>query len=528
MSADEEVRTRCPCRAAAASVIDEHLAATKAADQGSGARTKVSAGNALSVPLRAGLLGFRVTPDVDGNNIRDRSLLLTSTDALSTIEPMFEAVDVPSQWIDDYFDSLDTVTDLAARDADSILEEILHCEQIVAAVQARQLRALARFADLRPDRRGVVIDEFAADEIAPLLRITRNTAHIRLDLAVQLSTRLPGTLAALDRGEIDLYKARILTELTDPLQPAQAAAVEAQVLPRAAEQTPGQLRAAARRAVLRIDPHGAEHRRQERIRDRAVIIDPGEDGTAQLTAVNLDAADAVAAYQRLDAYARAMSPTDGRTMDQRRADALIDLILGRGSAQSTTTGAQIHVTVAASTLLGLDEHPGELAGYGAITAHAARTIAADATWRRILTDPASGTLLDVGRSTYRPPQALADHIRTRDRTCRFPGCRHPARRCDIDHGIPYPDGPTSACNLCCLCRHHHRLKHHGNWTVDHGPDATITWTSPTGRQYVTRPEPIPLPNTTADNQVTRQGESEATDGDPDSTQPGTPDDDPPF
>jgi Domain of unknown function (DUF222) len=427
--------------------------------------------------------------------------------------------------------------DPATLDADSALDEILRCEQIVAAAQVRQIRALARFAQLRPDRRDPVISEFTADEIAPLLRITHNAAHTRLYLAVQLTTRLPGTLAALDRGEIDLYKARILTELTTVLDDQQAAAVEAQVLPRAADQTPGQLRAAAQRAVLRIDPHGAEHRRQQRIRDRAVILDPREDGTAELTAVNLDAADAVAAYQQLDAYARSMSPTDGRTMDQRRADALIDLILGRGGNPSSTAGVQAQVTVAASTLLGLDDHPGDLTGYGPITADVARAIAADATWRRILTDPTSGTVLDVGRSTYRPPKALADHIRTRDRTCRFPGCRHPARRCDIDHGIPYPEGPTSACNLCCLCRHHHRLKHHGNWTVEHGEHGTIIWTSPTGRQYITRPEPImelpshhhPTTACPAAGDKAQHGEGEpATDNDPDSAQPATPDDAPPF
>jgi Domain of unknown function (DUF222) len=447
---------------------------------------------------------------------------------------MFDGNEAPSSWVQEYFDSLDTPTETAALDAESTLDEILHCEHIIAAAQARQIRALARFAHLRPDRRDLVISEFTADEIAPLLRITHNAAQARLYLAVQLTTRLPGTLAALNQGDIDLYKARILTELTTVLDDQQATAVETQVLPHAAEQTPGQLRAATQRAVLRIDPHGAEQRHQQRVQDRAVILDPRDDGTAELTAVNLDAADAVAAYQRLDAYARAMSPHDGRTMDQRRADALIDLILGRTSAHPSTVVAQVQVTVAASTLLSLDDHPGELASYGPITAHAARIIAADGTWRRILTDPTSGTVLDVGRSTYRPPTALADHIRTRDRTCRFPGCRHPARRCDIDHGIPYPKGPTSACNLCCLCRHHHRMKHHGNWTVDHGPDGTITWTSPTGRTYTTTPEPIPIPshhptiNHTIANDQAQQGEIETTDGDPDSAQPDTPDDDPPF
>jgi Domain of unknown function (DUF222) len=398
---------------------------------------------------------------------------------------MFDTLESPPSWMDDYFESLDIDAEVTSLSADAALDEIADCERIIASTQARQLRALARFAELRPDRLGGVIDEFAADEVAPLLRISRNAAHSRLELATQFTSRLPGTLAALDCGDLDMYKARIIAELTAVLSDEKAAAVEEQILPRAAKQTPGQLRAATRRAVLRVDPHGAEQRRQERIRDRAVVLEPSEDGTADLTATHLDAADATAAYQRLDEFARAMTSDDGRTMDQRRADALVDLLLGRPLPNRSDAAAHVQVTIAASTLLGVDDQPGELAGYGPITAHAARALAADAIWRRILTDPLSGTVLDVGRTTYRPPAALADHIRTRDRTCRFPGCRQPARRCDLDHSIPYPDGPTSASNMSCLCRHHHRMKHERNWSVEHAPNGTMTWLSPTERRYMT-------------------------------------------
>jgi hypothetical protein len=409
---------------------------------------------------------------------------------MTSIEHMFDAsVAEPSSWVDDYFESLDIEAEVAKLNCDSVLDEILACERVIAAAQARQLRALARFAELRPNRLGESVDEFAADEIAPLLRISHNAAQARIDLAVEMTGRLPGTLAALDRGEVDLYKARIIAEHTRTISAGQAAAVEEQVLERAADQTPGQLRAALRRAVFRIDPHGAEDRRRERLRERAVVLHPGADGTAELTATNLDAADATAAYQRLDTYARAMGGHDGRTVDQRRADVLIDLILGRNLNSGPHLKAQVHVTVAASTLLGLDDQPGELAGYGPITAQAARQLAADGTWRRILTDPLSGAVLDVGRTIYRPPTALADHVRMRDRACRFPGCRVPAHRCDVDHGEPYPHGPTSAGNLCCLCRHHHRLKHERNWSVEHRRGGVMSWTSPTGRNYHSAPEP---------------------------------------
>jgi Domain of unknown function (DUF222) len=399
---------------------------------------------------------------------------------------MFDTLESPPSWVDDYFESLDVDAEATSLSADAALDEIVACERIVASAQARQIRALARFAELRPDRLGGVTDEFTADEVAPLLHISRNAAQSRLKLATQLTSRLQRTLTALDCGDLDLHKAHIIAELTAVLGDEQAAAVEARILPRAAEKTPGQLRAAVRRAVLRIDPHGAEERRQKRIRARAVVLKPGEDGTADLTATHLDAADATAAYQRLDDYARAMTSDDGRTMDQRRADALVDLLLGRSLPTCSDTAAQVQVTIAASTLLGLDDQPGELAGYGPITAEAARALAADGIWRRIVTDPLSGTVLDVGRTTYRPPAALADHVRTRDKTCRFPGCRQPAGRCDLDHSIPYPEGPTSASNMNCLCRHHHRLKHERNWSMDQDPDGTITWISPTRRRYVTR------------------------------------------
>jgi hypothetical protein len=157
----------------------------------------------------------------------------------------------------------------------------------------------------------------------------------------------------------------------------------------------------------------------------------------------------------------------------------------------------VRVVVAATTLLGLDGQPGELAGYGPIPAEVARRLAADptGTWQRILTDPVSGALLDVGRTRYTPPAALADHIRARDRTCRFPGCRMPAERCDLDHLRRYPDGPTSHCNLCTECRHHHRLKHQAGWQVHNDPadPATITWTSPTGHTHTTHARPPLVP-----------------------------------
>ncbi|WP_010119477.1 HNH endonuclease signature motif containing protein [Corynebacterium nuruki] len=75
----------------------------------------------------------------------------------------------------------------------------------------------------------------------------------------------------------------------------------------------------------------------------------------------------------------------------------------------------------------------------------------------------------------------------RDARCRFPGCRVPADRCELDHIINSPftdpdsDGPTSIRNCACLCRTHHQLKTKKLWKV-HTPDDGITlhWAGPVG------------------------------------------------
>ena len=149
--------------------------------------------------------------------------------------------------------------------------------------------------------------------------------------------------------------------------------------------------------------------------------------------------------------------------------------------------ADVHVTVPAATALGLGDQPGELTGHGPIPASMARRLAAAGNWRRVSLDPDTGAVTGVGRAAYTPSAALADLVRARDRSCRFPGCRHPARRADLDHLIPWPTGPTTAANLVALCRHHHRLKHQTQWTVETTDSARLHWTSPTGHHYTTTP-----------------------------------------
>ncbi len=143
-----------------------------------------------------------------------------------------------------------------------------------------------------------------------------------------------------------------------------------------------------------------------------------------------------------------------------------------------------------ATLLDLADNPGELPGYGPIPASLARELARDRAWRRWVTDPVEGHLLDFGRRVYRPPAQLRDFIAARDQRCRFPGCGQPASRCDIDHRCPYDAGGTTCARNCwLLCRRHHRLKTITGWKINTHNDGSTTWISPTGQHYTVRPPP---------------------------------------
>jgi hypothetical protein len=196
--------------------------------------------------------------------------------------------------------------------------------------------------------------------------------------------------------------------------------------------------------------------------------------------------------------------------DQRRADALVELA-ERYLAGTDPKGVrsrrspEVRVTVALSTLLGLDDQPAELTdfkgrNFGPIPASLARQLATnpDSRWRRLVTDPLGG-LLDYGRTRYRPPKKLEKFVKTRTPTCAFPTCNRPAdnTKIEIDHVRDWDNGgPTSPENLLPLCSRHHHLKHETKWHLQYNPaTGTATWTSPTGRTFTDTDPPLPVGET---------------------------------
>jgi hypothetical protein len=256
----------------------------------------------------------------------------------------------------------------------------------------------------------------------------------------------------------------------------------------------GRLAAQVDNIVARADADAVRRRAQQRA-DREVWIADVLDGTSVLQG-RLLTTDAHALDKRLDALAATVCAHDPRTREQRRADALGALAAGvdrlgcRCGRPDCTAGKRpagpvvIHVITEQANLGGDAVGPAfELGGEGLIAPELLVELAASA--RRL-------PLIHPGEAApepgYLPSKALADFVRCRDLTCRWPGCDRPATDCDIDHTIPYAaGGPTHASNLKCYCRTHHLVKTFWGWREQQLPDATLILTSPAGRTYVTTP-----------------------------------------
>jgi hypothetical protein len=435
---------------------------------------------------------------------------------------------------------VDELPEVADLDEGALVDITLEWQKTRAYIDAQEEAAFAELARRRmadasplllrregPDGYDETLDmmrervvKWAAEEFASALRWAPRTAHDRVKKAVILHDKFPSVWQALADGDITADKAHSFTKALAELDPEVAADVVAKVLPDAGDYTPAQLQAAIKREIFAADPEGAQARHDNAQKRRHVASAPAEDAMGWLRAY-LAADELTMVMSVLDAYAHACPREDPRTMDVRRADALVELITGHRTseyplpdlpaevhdlfnrqAEDTTEaspaparkptlrcGVDVRVVVGIGTLIGMDDKPGYLAGHGPIPADMARKLAQDNDVRRLLTDPETGILLGVGHERYRLGTALQELVEMRDLNCRWPGCRIPARRCDKDHSIPFPHGCTCIENLICLCRTHHFLKTHGSWEVLLLPDGTYQVTDPTGHVYITKPPP---------------------------------------
>jgi hypothetical protein len=313
--------------------------------------------------------------------------------------------------------------------------------------------------------------------------------------------RLPVMFGLLVAGAVTIAHARAFADLLAPLQAADRLLVDAEIGGRAATMTVRGFRRVGRRMVARLDRRTPQQREAARKGCIGVKTWPQPDGLMTV-GVTMPATDGIEMLRALQSAAdRLCVPDDPRTAGERQVEALRHAVLGiptspAGPSAPARRRAEVQVVIDWRDLLGLRDHLGELLGYGPVPAADIRRLLVDeaAVLRRLVTDPATGTLLDYGRSRYAPDGLLRRFLAARDLTCRYPGCDRNAIWCDDEHCVSFDaGGETSTSNCCLMCRRHHRRKTFDGFTYTRpDPQTGVTqWRTPLGFTFTREPAAYP-------------------------------------
>lgn len=383
-------------------------------------------------------------------------------------------------------------------------------ESWLQALMHRAVIAVAGRESNPTDDPTYFVNESEREDVSTALGLSPASAQIKIDIARTLTNHLPNTCSALAVGEISTAHANaIARETTSALNRGLPESVIFEIENRAISyaefHTPSQVANLVRKVIAERQPEEFEEVVASAREMRRVTCFDEADGMSTIIAL-LPAHEAKIVMNSLEAFIyrkkqRNVSANSDQTLtkDMERADALAAIASQYlASTEEDVTPQRrpltVNVTIDLPTLLGLAENPGELAGYGAIPASVAREIASDARWKRFITEPVTGNLLDLGRESYIPDQALRDFLIARDRTCRFPGCRRSAILSDLDHAESWDSGgSTNVENLGALCRRHHKLKTHHGWSVESFSDGSCMWRSPHGKEFFSPARPVNQP-----------------------------------
>ncbi len=395
----------------------------------------------------------------------------------------------------------------AAKDAERI-DRIAALERMRGAVAAAQARETVDFARSQfaaqveahgpAARRGRGIPE----QIGFARRMSPAAAARQVTFAQEWFSEMPALSTLLRTGQVSEWTAQIVARETRGLSAHLRAGIAEDLAPDLPAMSPRQAEAATRRASYRADSRAVLGRARTARSDRRVGIRPAPDTMAVLSAF-LPAEQGIAAWTSLTRHASAARAAgDPRSHGQVMADTLVERLSGQPAA--TAVPIEIGLTMTADTLLGSDDLPAELHGYGPIPADLALDLAgkadkpaapdgvAAAKWvRRLFTDPVDDTVVRVDTRRRRFDGALARLIRLRDQVCTDPYCTASIRH--LDHVTAHRDGgPTTAANGAGLCERGNYVKDMPGWTRHVGDlegTRPIEIITPTGHRYATTPPP---------------------------------------
>ncbi|WP_265445932.1 HNH endonuclease signature motif containing protein [Flexivirga meconopsidis] len=432
------------------------------------------------------------------------------------------------------------------RDREHLGDTIQAAESVKACADAVSLSAVAALTDdviagarIAPDdpRHAAKLAahrhaaaQAVVHEVQLLTGSTLHAARDRVRIATCMPDRTGTARAQLAHGTTTFERVRTVHAETAHLDPVMAGAITSRVLAPPARHTDPDarvplshngFRARLRRQLALVESADATRDRKhaEALDRRDVTTSPGRDGTAALQ-LDGDSVVVFTAQQRLTGLAKAARAAgDPRTLAQLRADLAADL-LTRGTVPGdahlgSAPPGRLHVIVGLDTIVPGSECPdvAEVPGLGFLSGAQVRDLAtrAGSLWTRLVTDPATGMVIDAANS-YQVPAGMARLVRARDHTCRAPGdCAHPAADCDLDHDTPYDhqagpgenqSGATHPDNLHAVHRGHHNPKTGRLWTSQQHANGAITWQTLT-RKVTTTPHDHRRPEDHAPPHVSR-------------------------
>ncbi|MGF6835205.1 hypothetical protein QF015_003400 [Paenarthrobacter sp. TE4293] len=399
-----------------------------------------------------------------------------------------------------------------------LIDQISDLEDLKSAISGLQARVAVAFdvaqraaqaaAGVPASERGKGVGV----QVALARRESPSRGSRLLGLAKALVTEMPHTMAALESGQLNEWRATLLVKETACLSVEDRCAVDEELAADAGTfigAGDNAITAAAKAAAYRRDPRTVSQRASYAATERTVSLRPAPDAMTYLTAL-LPVAHGVAVYAALSRKAdSARSSGDSRIRGQVMADTLVERVTGRRGGIS---GVDLQLVMTDRALFQGDAEPARIQGYGIVPAEWARALVGAArvgepeheptavrepppgregefdVWlRRLYTAPATGELITTDSKARLFPPRLRRFIEVRDDTCRTPYCDAPIRH--IDHVVPWHAGGlttvTNSAGLCEACNH---TKENPGWTAKTLPGDvhTLELSTPAGRTYTSR------------------------------------------
>jgi hypothetical protein len=288
--------------------------------------------------------------------------------------------------------------------------------------------------------------------------------------------RMPESIEAMDGGEIGFAHLAVMARTAEALGDRFD---ESALIKKARESSPGKFHYICTHYRHAADPKQYAAEQAEQVQQRRLKLSRWIDGSVLLSG-QLDPEGGAVLLTAIGPLARKSGAHDDRDLEQRQADALVELAAGGGSQ------AQIQVTSSIETLLGLAGAPAaDLELSLPISSKTVERLACDSSIARVLLDSDS-MVIDVGRSKRVVSEPIRRALWTRDGSCRWPGCERPASLSAAHHVVHWiHGGDTDMDNLVLLCRRHHWMVHEGDWQIVHDSDGcmltippTVTFASP--------------------------------------------------